>query len=121
VGDYRKLIVWQKSVTLTEGIQSLVDRIPAKQRKRIGDQLVRAADSIRANIVEGCGLNSDRQLARHLLIALGSANEVQDDLALLESAGALTDADRKLAPDVAQIRAMIVGLHRRLSPPKEDS
>lgn len=99
-------------------MQALVAALPAADRSRIGDQLLRSVESIRFNIAEGCGLNSDAQLARHILIALGSANEAQDQLDALNDLGLVSGDDRALSDEARQLRAMLASLHRRLSPRK---
>ncbi len=115
VGDYRKLLVWQRATGLARRVRALVDALPPRERRNIGDQLLRASGSIRFNIAEGAGLNSDAGFARHLRIAPGSANEVQDQLADLEAVGLLAESDRELPKEVAEIRAMLAVLHRRVS------
>ncbi|HEY4302919.1 MAG TPA: four helix bundle protein [Gemmatimonadaceae bacterium] len=49
----------------------------------IGDQMSRASNSIPRNIAEGCGYDSDRRLAKYLRHALGSTDELQNDLEAL--------------------------------------
>ncbi|HEV8217181.1 MAG TPA: four helix bundle protein, partial [Gemmatimonadaceae bacterium] len=66
MGDYRKLEVWRRARIFSREIVKLVDRLPLRDRIRIGSQLSRAAESIRFNIVEGCGLNTDPLLANHV-------------------------------------------------------
>jgi four helix bundle protein len=43
----------------------------------LGKQMIRAADSINANLVEGDGLYSDKQAIHHFHIARGSARETR--------------------------------------------
>ena len=121
MGDYKKLLVWQRARDLADELPHLIARLPPDQRKRIADQLIRATDSIRFNLAEGCGLNSDRQLARHVLISLGSACEVQDQLESLEAVGALSEQDRRWIEEIARLRSMLISFHRRLLEPKRDS
>ena len=92
----------------------MVDALDVAERRRMGDQIIRAANSIRFNIVEGAGLNSDRQFARHVLISLGSANEVQDELDALDQSGKLPPAYGDLPGETAEIRSMLAVFHRRL-------
>jgi four helix bundle protein len=116
VGDYQKLIVWQRARAFEARARQLVQTLPQEERRRIGDQLLRAVESVRLNIAEGAGLNTDRQFARHLLLALGSANEVQETLAVIQDAGHLPAAFRDLVDEATEIRAMLAGLHRRVRP-----
>jgi four helix bundle protein len=96
-------------------VQELIKHLPAAERRLIGDQVSRAADSVRFNIVEGCGLNTDPQLARHLLQSLGSVSEVEDQLEALKERGLLREEDEDLLPEVGEIRAMLAALHRTVS------
>ena len=59
-------------------------------------QLTRAAVSIPANIAEGSSRNSERDFARFLQIALGSAFEVQTYLVIVKEMNWATN--EKLAP-----------------------
>jgi four helix bundle protein len=73
--------------------------------------------SIPANIAEGCGRNSDRELARYLLIAMGSANETEYHLLLAKDLGYLPEADYgSFVMHVAEIKKMMSGLLSRLAP-----
>jgi len=51
---------------------------------------LRAVDAIHENIAEGCGFNSDPQLAKYLRQARGSADETQDELKTLTRRGFIT-------------------------------
>jgi four helix bundle protein len=114
LGDYRKLEVWRRARIFSREIVKLVDRLPLRDRIRIGSQLSRAAESIRFNIVEGCGLNTDPLLANHVRRALGSANEVEDQLDSLQSLGRLAASDLWLLDEIREIRSMLAGFLRRL-------
>ncbi|MEO7083992.1 MAG: four helix bundle protein [Gemmatimonadaceae bacterium] len=115
MGDYRKLLVWQKARVIERQVRALVEMLPPVERRRLGDQIIRAAVSIRLNIAEGAGLNTDPQFARHLLLSLGSANEVQDALDAIDDAGYLPPSERGLIDETSQIRAMLAGLHKRVN------
>ena len=56
------------------------------------------------NIAEGCGLNSDAQLARCADIPLGSANEVESGLMRLEKRGLLPREFQNMIDDATLLR-----------------
>ncbi|MGH7617237.1 MAG: four helix bundle protein [Gemmatimonadaceae bacterium] len=120
MGDYRKMQVWQRSRVVHRRVKALVRTLPRNVQLGIGDQLERAAESIRLALVEGAGLNSDPQLAKYLSTALGSANEVQEALDMLDEDGQLPEGDRDLIPEMTEIRAMLASFHRRVSKRKRN-
>lgn len=80
--DFRKLKVWQRSHALTLAIYKATGSFPRDERFELTAQLRSAAAAIPANIAEGCGRGSDRDFARFLQIALGSASEIENHLIL---------------------------------------
>jgi four helix bundle protein len=60
--------------------------------------MVRAANSIPANIAEGRRQNSEREFARFLNIALNSAYELEHHVTIAAAIGAITDADSSSSP-----------------------
>ena len=89
MGDYHKLEVWHLASALADDVATLVIELPGGRTSAMGDQISRAADSIHQNISEGAGFDSDRQFAKYLRQARGSADEVQDDLEALHRRGLL--------------------------------
>ena len=85
--DYHKLEVWRLSCELSDRVVELVDQLGSRLRPAKADQLLRAVDAIHENIAEGCGFNSDPQLAKYLRQARGSADETQDELETLARRG----------------------------------
>ena len=114
MGDYRKLEVWKSACEISDRIDDLFETLPRRAKANIGDQLTRAAMSIHLNIAEGCGLNTDAQLAKHVRQALGSANEVQDALAKLARRQLLPPQHESLTPDVEILRKRLGALLGRL-------
>jgi len=115
MGDYRKLEVWKLAVSVSDRVDALVRRLGHRDRTGLGDQLVRAAESIHLNIAEGCGLNSDSKLARHVRIGLGSANELEDGLAKLDRRQLLQSEDEQLLVDATLLRRKLGALLRRVA------
>jgi four helix bundle protein len=99
MGDYHKLEVWKLACELSDRIHFLVEELGPRLRPSRADQITRAADAIHENIAEGCGFNSDRQLAKYLSQALGSGDEVQDELEALKRRKMLSVENYDLLPN----------------------
>jgi four helix bundle protein len=80
--DFRNLKVWHKGHQLTLLIYQTTRTFPKEELYGITSQLRRSSASIPANIAEGCGRGTDRELARFLQIAMGSASELEYHLLL---------------------------------------
>ena len=91
MGDFHKLVVWQKAHQLTLRIYRATAAYPRDEIFALTTQTRRASVSIPANIAEGCGRGGDRELIRFLRISLGSANELQYHLLLAHELGYVDD------------------------------
>ena len=96
--DYHKLEVWKLASELSDRVVQLVEQLGARLRPNKADQILRAADAIHENIAEGCGFNSDPQLAKYLRQARGSADETQDELETLARRGSIPAGFEDLLP-----------------------
>ncbi len=79
--NFEKLIVWQKSMELVDLVYTLVKRFPKTETIILVPQLLRAANSVPANIAEGSYRQSNKEFIQFLYIAKGS---VAETLTLLE-------------------------------------
>jgi four helix bundle protein len=75
--NFENLRVYVLAEQLADQVWSMVRAWDTLARDTVGKQLVRAADSIGANIAEGSGRGSDRDYRRFLRIARGSLCETQ--------------------------------------------
>lgn len=75
--DYKNFTVWQKSHQLTLDVYATLQYFPKDEMFGLVSQMKRSSSSIPTNIAEGCGRNSDKDFARFLIIAFGSANELE--------------------------------------------
>jgi four helix bundle protein len=122
VGDYRKLQVWERAHGLTLDVYGVTRGFPREEMFGLTSQLRRASASIPANIAEGCGRNSDGELARFLVIAMGSANELDYHLLLAHDLGYLQSGQHeKLAAEAQAITRMLATLIDRLRRPSKPS
>lgn len=74
--SHKKLTVWQRAMELTDFVLDLTEKFPLKEKYRLVDQMCRAVVSIPSNIAEGRAKGSDKGFIRYLLIARGSACEL---------------------------------------------
>lgn len=75
--NFEKLHVYQLAEQLADDIWRLTRDWDNFEKNTIGRQIVRAADSIGANIAEGSGRGSYKDNRRFVRIARGSLNETQ--------------------------------------------
>jgi four helix bundle protein len=109
--DYRKLAVWKRSHELTLSIYAATGTFPREESFGLTSQLRRAASSVPANIVEGCGRDTNAEFARFLYIALGSAKELEYHLLLAHDLGYLSDeAYTAIIHEATGVKMMLSGL-----------
>ena len=113
--DFKNLLVWQRAHALALGVNANIRRMPRAGTASLRSQLGRAADSIAANIVEGCGAASQREFARYLDIAIKSASEAEYHV--------ITARDRLVMPreectqaieDITRLRRMLYSLRNKV-------
>lgn len=78
--QFKNLGIWKKSRLFCSKIYDVTATFPNEEKFGITNQLRRAAVSIPSNIAEGSSRNSNKDFARFLEIAIGSAYEVETQL-----------------------------------------
>ena len=102
--NFESLRVYQLSELLADQIWTIVMKWNVFARDTVGKQLVRAADSIGANIAEGTGRGTFVDNRRFVRIARGSLNETQHFLRRAYKRKLLNDKDiRALRPLVDEL------------------
>jgi four helix bundle protein len=115
VSDFKKLHVWQKAHALAIHAYRVATGMRRSRDLALRGQIIRAAISIPANIVEGRRQESEREFARFLRIALNSGCELEYHLILARDIGAISESDAEsLLRECIQVRRMIHGLLRKL-------
>ena len=74
--------IWQKSRLLVKEVFLLTRDFPIEEKFGLVSQILRSAYSIPSNIAEGSGRTTNKEFARFLDIALGSAFELETQLIL---------------------------------------
>lgn len=117
--NFKDLKVWEKSHQLTLSIYKTSAKFPKEEVYSLTNQLRRASASIPANIAEGCGKNSQADLAKFLNISLGSANETEYLLILSRDLDYLTEEQfTVLSNSINEVKAMLINLISRVRAPK---
>ena len=106
--NFRALRVYQHAYSLALDVYRHTKQFPQAERYGLVSQLRRAAVSIPANIAEGCGRLTRKDLVRFLSIAHGSAGELETELALSADLGFLPKQDH------VGLEACAIGVKREL-------
>ena len=113
--DFQDLLVWRKAHQLTLGVYRMTKRIPRGDYPGLVPQLLRAAASVPANIAEGCGHESSRELGRFLQMAMASASELEYHLILTADLGLLPPGIGEQRIDHAkEVKRMLAALIKRV-------
>ena len=124
VKSFEDLTVWQQSHKLTLEVYKLTAKFPGSEKYGVVSQLRRCSSSVPANIAEGFGRATTRELLRCLQIARGELEETRYFVLLSRDLGYVTSQD---CENVGQhcnttgrlINALGSSLKRRLNPSRE--
>ena len=116
MADFKKLHVWRSAHATTLATIRACETISGSIGILVRNQLVRAVISVPANIAEGSAKQSDRDFARFIRIALGSATEAENHLILARDLNLLSqhqcsDLDKR----IQEVQKMLSGLAKRLT------
>ena len=118
MGDFKKLLVWQKAHALALHVHRTAARIRGSQNASLRNQMTRAAQSIAANIVEGRGQTSEREFARFLGYSLNSASELEHHSITARDIKAIPESEfESIVAQLTEVRKMVHGLRACLAVP----
>jgi four helix bundle protein len=113
--DYKKLRAWKEAYELALDVYRSTAAFPRDARYGITAQMRRASVSIPSNLAEGCGRESQKEMARFIVIAIGSANELEYQLLLGKDLEMLKQEPYGgLTGRVEGVREMLSGLLARV-------
>ena len=113
--DFKKLAVWEKSHRLTLCIYRETSAFPKVELFGLTSQIRRASASIGANLAEGSARHRDTEFGRFLLIAIGSAGELENHLILVRDLGYLSpESYVSLNKQLNEVGRMLVALCDRV-------
>lgn len=104
---FKELEIWKKSRIFCSEIYAITATFPSDEKFGLINQLRRASVSIPSNIAEGSSRNSQKDFARFLEIAIGSAYEIETQLIIASDLGFLkTDSLNSLTNNLEEIIKM---------------
>jgi four helix bundle protein len=116
VSDFKKLQVWHKAHALALNAHRIATRIRRSHDVALRSQIIRAAMSIPANIVEGRRQDSEKEFARFLRISLNSGCELEYHLIVARDLAVMSEPDAdSLLRETIEVRKMLHGLLNKLS------
>lgn len=115
MGHFKKLAVWEKAHRLTLDLYGVTSSFPKSELFGLTCQIRRASASIGANLAEGSARQRDTEFGRFLLIAIGSASELEYRLILARDLGYLTsESYTTLQKQLQEVGRMLTALYDRV-------
>ncbi|HSD08358.1 four helix bundle protein [Flavobacterium sp.] len=115
MSNFRKLIVWQKAMSLTTKIYENTKIFPKEEIFVLTSQLRRCAISIPSNIAEGYGRESKNELLRFLNISVGSLFELQTQLEIAKNIDFLKEEKfNNLYEDSREVERMLIAFIKKI-------
>ena len=113
--DFKELKIWQRSHQLALKLYEVTKFFPKEEIYGLTSQIRRACISIPANISEGCGRQSEIELARFFQIAMGSASELEYHLLLAHDLGYITNLIYdELNKELIEVKKMLSSFIKKL-------
>ena len=109
MSNFRNLLVWQKSMSLTTKIYNSTKQFPKEENFGLTSQIRRSSISIPSNIAEGFGRDSNKEYLRFLNISIGSLFEMQTQLEIAKNIQYLNEEEfNNLYENSREIERMLV-------------
>lgn len=114
--DFRDLKVWEKAHGVVLDVYRDSLGFPPDERFGLIAHLRKSALSMTSNIAEGCGRNTDKDFARFLSMAAGSASETEYQILLARDLGYLSmESHSLLNTQINEVKRMLNSLIHTLN------
>ena len=114
--NFKELNSWKEAKIVCVLIYKLTSKFPSSEIYGLTSQIKRAAVSIPSNIAEGAGRNTNKDFARFIAIAIGSAFELETQLLIAKE---LELASKEEVEDLLlklnKIQKMLVNFQKHLN------
>ncbi len=113
--SHENLEVWQHGIQLVKLVYALTEKLPAKEKYRLVDQMCRAAVSIPSNIAEGGARKSTKDFMRFIAMAIGSLAELRTQRVICAELKYITQEDcQEILTLMTVLGKKLHGLYRAL-------
>jgi four helix bundle protein len=113
--NFRDLQIWERSHGFTLAIYRVTQAFPKAEIYGLMSQMRRSASSIPTNIAEGCGRSTEKDFARFLDNAMGSASELEYQLILARDLEYIAqDTYEKTNNELVEIKRMLNAFIQKL-------
>jgi len=114
---FEDILAWQKARVLVNDLYKIIDEVEKfKKDYNLKDQILRASFSIMLNIAEGFGRKSNKDFIHFLIIAHGSASEIQSALYIALDRKYINQTHfTSLYNEAGEISKMLMGLIKYLN------
>jgi four helix bundle protein len=99
---FEKLIVWQKTLELTQHIYTITKKFPKEEQFVLVDQMRRASVSIMSNIAESSGRSSTPDRNHFLTMSRGSSMELASQIILSYKLGYVSEDEKNICDELIQ-------------------
>ena len=111
--DFKKLRVWHRAKDLCLKIIEAFPESAGRKVPGLRSQVITAATSVAANLVEGCGRATRPEFLHFIEISLGSLNEVEGNLVIALGAGIFEEwSHAQFQRDIGIVRKTLLALMR---------
>ena len=108
--DFKTLQVWHKAHAIVLRVYKVTASFPKEELYGLTSQIRRAAASVPANLAEGCGRDTQTELARFVHIATGSAVELEYHILLAHDLGFIDQGTfTELDANINEVKRMLAG------------
>lgn len=115
ITSYKELIVWKKAIDLVKEVYLLTEKFPKDELYGLVSQMQRAAVAIPSNIAEGYLRGHRKEYIQFLLIALGSAAELETQILICKSINKFNTLDFKNAESLlTEVMKMLYVMSKRV-------
>ena len=113
--NFRDLKVWRKAHELTLEVDQATMAFPVEEKYGLRAELRRTARSVAFNIAEGCAKDTDADFRRFVVIATGSASELEYGVLLAADLRYLEATDHEpMNGAVTEVKRMLTSLAQKL-------